>query len=272
MLVNQPFYYKTLRNTTVAFGNLFNEIYIETEGKTIKVPLQYLSKEKFTQRNLYRPELDDQSVKVETTLPAMGFEMTQISYDAERKLNKLNRIQNEENSMLNRVPYKADFTLYIGTRKMDDSFRIIEQILPYFTPELIVKIKDKPDFNISTNIPFTLLSTDMEVISDGDFEERRSILWTLSFSCDIYFYPDTKNSSIIRKTDLTLQNDLVDEEPLETLLSELNPFNADEQGIYDIDQQILDPDAVPNELNIITRPDKLSITGNHVLFEGTFEE
>jgi hypothetical protein len=239
MLVTSPFYYNTLRNTSVAFGNLFNEIYIEQNGVNIKVPLQYLSKEKFVTRTLYRPELSDESVKVETTLPAMGFELTDIQYDSQRKLNKMNKIQNEENSMFNRVPYVANFVLYIATRKMDESFRIVEQILPYFTPELIVKVKDKSDFNISSNIPFTLSGTDMEVISDGDFEERRSILWTLSFNCKIYFYPDIKNSSVIRRTDVTILNGNTDT-PLEQVLTEVDPFDSLSTDDYGINTQIND--------------------------------
>lgn len=256
MLTRTPFYYSTLRNATIAFGNLFNEIYIESEEKVIQVPLMYLPKEKFVQRVNARPELNGPDVKVETTLPAMGFEMTDVAYDAERKLNKLNTLKHEDKKMLNRTPYLADFVLYVGVRKMDEGFRILEQILPYFTPELIVKIKDKPDYDIQSNIPITLQQTSYEVIADGDFEDRRSILWTLNFSAKIYMYPDTKSSGVIRRTNVDVS--LLDtSKTIETLIQELNPFEAAPDDSYVIDEQWYFAGDEPNNINIHTRPDSL---------------
>lgn len=238
MLVTTPFYYRTIRNTTIAFGNLFNEIYIDQNGTDFKVPIQYLPKEKFVQRINYRPELTGESTVVENVLPAMGFEFSGFQYSTERKTNKMNKIQgqtdvNKRLSMYNRVPYDVGFTLYIGTRKLDESFRIVEQILPYFTPELSVKIKDKSDFGISTNVPFILDSVSPEIVWDDNFEERRSILWTMEFRAKIYFYPDEKNSSIIRRTYIEFTNEY-NNSPMEQIITELDPFNADPDDDYSI--------------------------------------
>jgi hypothetical protein len=212
MLVDTPFYHNSLRNTTIAFGNLFNEIYIDTEGKRIKVPLQYLSKEKFVTRNIYRAEVDGDDPKVENTLPAMGFEIGNVQYDPSRHTNKMNFVQTGVNKMYNRVPYNVEFTLYVGTRKIDDSFRIVEHIVPFFSPEFIISVIDV-DPTKPVTIPITLDSTDMEVIVDEGFEDRRSVLWTLSFTAKIYLYPDIKNSTIIEKMIVNLyklpENDLI---------------------------------------------------------------
>lgn len=240
MLVNTPFYYNTLRNTTIAFGNLFNEIYIDQNGTTIKIPLQYLSKEKFVLRSNAEPDLHSQKVAVQNTLPAMGFEMNSIGYAADRKLNKMYKIHDEVNSLYNRVSYDVGFSLYIGTRKIDESFRIVEQILPYFTPELIVKIKDKDDMGVSSNVPFVLEATDFEIIADGDFEERRSVLWTLSFAAKIYLYPDMKTSSIIKKTVVTI-SDLDTEYPLEQVIMEVDPPEAEEGDEWEYKETINGP-------------------------------
>lgn len=258
MLTKAPFYYRTLRNTTIAFGNLFNEIYIMSEGKQIRVPLLYLPKEKFVNRLENRPELADEKPKIENTLPAMGFEMLDVAYDPERKTNKMNKIRGNGNMMFNRTSYTADFSLYVGARKMDEGFQIVEQILPYFTPELIVKIKDQPDYNISSNIPFVLNSTGMEVIADGDFEERRSILWTLNFTAKVYFYPDTKASTVIRRTIVDVAH-LETEFDIGTYIAEVSDFEADE-GAHTVVEEWYEPGDAPANINIVTRPDDLDIT------------
>lgn len=256
MLTKSPFYHRTLRNTTIAFGNLFNEIYIESEGKVIRVPLEYLPKEKYVNRMNYRPDLES-GVRVENTMPSMGFEMTGVSYDPERKTNKLNALSGDGKKMWNRTSYRVDFTLFIGARKMDEGFRITEQILPYFTPELIVKINDNP-IGVSSNIPFVLNSTNMEVIADGDFEERRSILWSLDFTAKVYFYPDAKNSTVIRRTIVDMKH-FDTEVDIETYIAEVVDFEADE-GAHEIDEQWYIPDDAPANINIVTNPDSLGIS------------
>jgi hypothetical protein len=258
MLSKRPFYYNTLRNTVIAFGNLFNEIYIESEGKTIRVPLQYLPKEKFVQRINYRPELDDATVKVETTLPAMGFEMTNVAYDPERKTNKMNALRGNEGKMFNRTSYTADFTLYVGVRKMDEGFRIVEQILPYFTPELIVKIRDKSDYNISTNVPFVLNSSSFEVQAEDDFEERRSILWELQFTAKIYVYPDEQSSTVIRRTIVDIAH-METNFDIETYIAEVSDFEATKDDHTVVETWHL-PGDKPSNINIVTRPDELEVT------------
>lgn len=219
MLVDTPFYYSTIRNTTVAFGNLFDEIFIDTEGKRIKVPLQYLSKEKFVSRNIYRSDLAGDDPKVENTLPAMGFELGPVRYDPTRHTNKMNIIQNSTSKTYNRVPYTIDFVLYIGARKLDDSFRIVEQIVPFFSPEFQVSIVDDIDPTRSITVPFTLVDTDNEIIVDESFEDRRSILWTLNFTSKVYLYPDEKTSTIITKAIVNIR-DLKTSEILSTITTE----------------------------------------------------
>lgn len=257
MLSKAPFYYRTLRNTTIAFGNLFNEIYIESEGKTIRVPLIYLPKEKFVNRLEQRSDLET-PIKVETTLPSIGFEMTDVAYDAERKTNKLNPIGGNSKKMLNRTSYTVNFSLFVGARKMDEGFQIVEQILPYFTPELIVKVHDNPDHNISSNIPFILNSTSMEVIADGDFEERRSILWTLDFTAKVYFYPDSKASTVIRRTIVDMKH-FDTQVDIETYIAEVSDFEADE-GAHTVVEEWYNPDDAPSNINVVTNVDELNIT------------
>ena len=86
------FYNESLRKTIIAFGSLFNDIYINrrnsagTDVQTLKVPLAYGPKQKFLVRLEADPNLDQ---KVAITLPRIGFEIAGLDYDPSRKLNRI---------------------------------------------------------------------------------------------------------------------------------------------------------------------------------------
>jgi len=81
----------------VAFGTIFNNITIHRTDsnnnvvQSIKVPLAYSPKEKFLTRLEQQADLDNRSVAV--TLPRMGFEISGISYDSSRKLQKVGKFR-----------------------------------------------------------------------------------------------------------------------------------------------------------------------------------
>ena len=93
-MLGTTFSHGILRDCVVAFGTLFNNIKInrpraEGEGSdTIAVPLSYAPKQRYIERikqdaNLDRP--------VAMSFPRMSFEMTSMTYSAERKLNTMHR-------------------------------------------------------------------------------------------------------------------------------------------------------------------------------------
>jgi len=83
-MLGQYFYHESIRKTIVAFGSLFNDVFIirknaaDKEVQTLKVPLAYGPKQKFLVRLVGDPNLDQ---KVAITLPRIGFELTGIDYD-----------------------------------------------------------------------------------------------------------------------------------------------------------------------------------------------
>ena len=84
------FYNKSIRSVVVAFGSLFNNIVIskrdsdETITEYIRVPLTYGGREKFIERIESSSSISEGN-KVEITLPRLGFEVSDISYDPTRK-------------------------------------------------------------------------------------------------------------------------------------------------------------------------------------------
>jgi hypothetical protein len=205
------FYHGTIRKLVTAFGTLFNNIYIQrTDGnitKKIKVPLIYSPKEKF----VHRLNLDVDKTMVQTVLPRMGFSITGIQYDSERKKNSLNKRwkqdvgTNDEITFQYRyedVPYNINFQLYIYTRNIDDGLQIVEQILPFFTPDFTITIKPKVLDNTleKVDIPIILNQINPTEVYDQKFsEDTRLLNWDLEFTAKANLYGPVRNSSSIIK-------------------------------------------------------------------------
>ena len=208
MLGNSPFYFSTIRKMVVILGNLFNETYItrtDSEGNVaqlIKVPLVYASKNKMLVRVDEDPEIQRLTA---ITLPRMSFEMTGLEYDNSRKLNTVGRNvvkdttnANKLKQQYNPVPYNFNFNLYIYVKNAEDGTKIVEQILPFFTPDWTVSVNLIPEMNETKDIPIVLTSVQQEDHYDGDFLERRAIVWTLQFTMKGYMYGPVAHKPIIK--------------------------------------------------------------------------
>jgi hypothetical protein len=85
----------------------------------------------------------------------------------------------------------------IIVKNAEDGTKIVEQILPYFTPEwtasvhLIPSMEDDP-----WDIPIILNNISSEDTYEGNFDTRRAIIWTLDFTIKGYLFgPDKKIGS-----------------------------------------------------------------------------
>jgi hypothetical protein len=103
------------------------------------------------------------------------------------------------------VPYNIDFALYIYVRNMEDGLRIVEQILPFFAPEFVVSV-NFDDINRKVDVPIYLNSVSSEEDYEGDFETRRSIIFTLNFTMKTYLFGAKKNYKEIRVVQAGLWN------------------------------------------------------------------
>ena len=207
------FYNGSIRKLVVGFGSLFDEIYIKRklpeEEKLIKVPISYGPKEKFYRKIV---ELDEGGNRnaVENILPRMGFEITSMSYDGNRKLNSLNKsyVAKEANQTVsysyNEIPYNFDFTLNIMTRNLDDGHQIVEQILPYFTPDFTITM-NFTEIDRKVDVPVILNSVTAMDEYEGDMNTRRLLTHTLSFTAKSYVFSKINTLGLIREIKLTFQ-------------------------------------------------------------------
>jgi len=213
MFNNQVYYHGLIRKTVVSFGRLFSDIKIQRENndgvveQAIAVPLSYAPKEKWIVRIDSDPGLNNHTY---ITLPRMSFEITGYSYDAARKINKMNKITCEQlsgdikKSMFTPVPYNIDFSLYVLTKTQEDAMQIIEQILPSFTPEYTLSVNAVPEMNVVQDIPVILNSITVQDDYDGNFETRRFVTHTLNFTAKINLYGYVSQQGIIKDVNVNV--------------------------------------------------------------------
>jgi hypothetical protein len=217
------FYNGSIRRMVVAFGSLFNQIYIDRQEasgtKSMLVPISYAPKEKYKVRLAQDPVLDQVN---QITLPRMAFEITGYVYDSIRKRNSINKTLYPFGSgssgvqySFAEVPYNIDFGLYVYVRNMEDGLRIIEQILPQFSPEFVVTVNFDQD-NRSVDVPIFLNSVSSEEDYEGDFYgNRRSIIFTLNFTMKAYIFGEKRTYKEIRNAEASLLNARIfDDDPL----------------------------------------------------------
>ena len=211
-MFGHQYYNQVIRRYVVMFGTLFNDIIVQRFNKAgqriqaLKVPIAYGPKEKFLVRITQDPELTNQS---QVSLPRMGFEMTGMQYMPERKLSSTQRrvntvgatgSNNSIKTVYTPVPYDFNFSLSVFVKNADDGVQILEQILPFFTPEWTTTLKIIPEMNIKHDVPTVLQSVTTEDAYDGDFETRRSLIYNLDFLVKGYIYGPVKKSGIIKRT------------------------------------------------------------------------
>lgn len=208
MFGHGPYYFSTIRKMVIYFGNVFNDLHItrsDAEGNVVqllKVPLTYAPKNKMLLRIAADPEIQRQDA---ITLPRMSFELTSMKYDGDRKLHTSGKVAVKDNSDANKlkrqynpVPYNFEFALHIYVKNAEDGTKIIEQILPFFTPEWTATVNLIPEMNISMDIPIVMNSINIEDNYDTGFLERRALVWTLAFTVKGYLYGPIVSKPIIK--------------------------------------------------------------------------
>ena len=214
MLGNDHFYNRTIRKIVVAFGTIFNDIKLVRYNKsgtvayeTFKVPLSYGSKEKYITRITSDPTL---TKSVQVVVPRISFELTGMSYDASRKQTSLLRNFSANNSstalqtQFSPVPYDFDFSLSIYVRNTEDGTQILEQILPFFTPDFNVTVNFIPSMDQKYDLPIILNSVTTNTEYEGDMLTTRLINWDLTFTVKGYIWPAVKTGEYIRRANTNI--------------------------------------------------------------------
>ena len=222
-MLGQQFYHESIRKVIVAFGTTFNNVQLvrkDNDGnitQTMKVPLAYGPRQKWLVR---LNEDADLSKAVAVTLPRIGFEIQNLSYDPARKLNRVQKFKKVKGANSNRldtqympVPYNLSIQLYVMAKQSDDALQIVEQIFPFFQPDYTLTINDMADMGIKRDVPIILNSISYEDNYQGDFETRRALIYNLDFTAKFYLYGPVTSAGVIKTVQVDQYANLPDAAP-----------------------------------------------------------
>ena len=199
------FYNEVFRSVIIGFGSIFNGIEIKKSSSIIKVPLAYGPTQKFLARMQQEADLNK---PVSITLPRMAFEFLGLQYDPTRKSTQTQTIINQTPDGANvkknylPVPYNMKFELSIMTKLNDDMLQIVEQILPYFQPAYQVPINFLGNLKEKRDVAIQLDNISMEDDYEGNFDTRRALIYTLSFTAKTTLFGPISDvtGTVIKKT------------------------------------------------------------------------
>jgi len=255
-MLNNPFYYnRTIRKVVVAFGTLFNDIQIQrfvnnTPKEIFKVPLSYGSKEKYMTRLTSDPTLNK---SIAIAVPRISFELTGMSYDSSRKqITTLKNFSANTSTAFNRqyvpVPYDFNFSMSIYVRNTEDGTQILEQILPYFTPDFNVTVDFIPGMDQKYDLPIILNSVNTTTEYEGDFLATRYITWDLDFTAKGYIWPSLSTGKYIRQANTNL---IISQDPsnniqsVNAVITEIkttpNPITAEPDDEFGFSEEYVNP-------------------------------
>jgi hypothetical protein len=209
-MFNETFYFSTLKNYVSLFGTLFSEINVQRTSASsnsvtqfVRVPITYASKEKMLARVREDPDIDRPTATL--PLPMMSFDVVSFQYDGGRKLESATRRTaidtSDPNSLkyqFTPVPWNIGFELYVYAKNEIDGNKIIEQIIPYFTPDYTSSVVLVPELGFTTKIPIVLASMSHEDSSTGPLPDHQAITWTLGFVLKGYFLGPVKTGKIVK--------------------------------------------------------------------------
>ena len=173
----------------------------------MKVPLAYGPIQKFLARIEQSPDLKGAPT---LTLPRISFEFSGLSYDPTRKVTQTQTFltapageKTKAKKVYMPVPYNMTFELNILAKVNDDCLQIVEQILPYFQPSYNLTVNLLSSIGEKRDVPVVLDNVSFTDDYEGDFSERRALIYTLTFTAKTYLFgpvPDASGGLIKKAT------------------------------------------------------------------------
>lgn len=183
------YFFNTIRKVIVQFLDMFNDINIaryNDDGqifKYIKVPLRFMPKEK-----MFMWLKDRRNDKY---YPIMSSQLNGIELATDRITNKGETIRinidEEYKRIFNPTPYNLNFQLNIMSKFMVDQDQILEQILPFFTPNAFMMI-DIPELGVELENKVIFNSCSMDKTYEIPMDSYRVIVYTLDFTVQTYLF------------------------------------------------------------------------------------
>lgn len=276
--MNKPhFFYNLARKISVQFCDIFSDIKVARYNKGtgeilkyVKVPMKFAPKTK----QWYWKEItntDGESWNVDKAFPIIGISLENVEYNSERQVNRNSMVVYETGSMnvkkfFNPVPYDFQFTVQIAAYYTIDILQIIEQVLPYFTPENYIEVQ-LPELSIKNDSSTITEPLMMKVVyNDATKDEQteidetldRVIIWTLNFTVQGYLLKPVTNESVIKQISI---NYFIDPKAWEQQLSDDNFLDGRVKGVQAI-KSVITATGIP-----IDNPDTPDVDESDIIID-----
>jgi hypothetical protein len=206
------YYPKTTWNITVALLHMFNNMTInrfDNSGnivKTIDVPISFGPMEKTYQ---FRKE-QESGQQYYLSLPRIAFTMNGLTFAADRAraleetrewLSEYVNIGDSEDTLFQDfqpTPWNYHFTLYIRTTLMEDFSQIVENILPYFAPKNMLRVKEFSFLNVERDLPVVMDGVNIEFSEDMDETQMREVNGSIQLTVEGWMYKPVSAAKIVK--------------------------------------------------------------------------
>jgi hypothetical protein len=209
---NQYFYFNTIRAITVAFSDLFNNIYVErlddsgAVAKHFKLPLTFGPVNKFQ----YIRTEQESGQKYYLQLPRLAISLDGFKHNAERTVgvNQIRqlfetsadyRLADRVMTNIQPAPYDLTYSLHVFTETMDEYNQVFEQVLPFFNPATHLRLKEFGSLNLERDIKVTIGGINVEYVNPQEEDEKRQIIGTIDFTVQAYMYRPLTDHALIKE-------------------------------------------------------------------------
>ena len=229
------FKFDTTKKYTKSLLDTFNDIqvekYIDDEHtKLVTVPISFGSKDAASAfSEIETEQLLQGNFNI---LPRMSLSLTDMERDDQRATSRFQipiRIEGLDGKMEqyqhNCVPYIFRYNIQIVTRSLTDLTTILEQILPFFNPNLNIKVRELDWLTEPTTLNVELMSVTYDLPGEYDGADIRICTADVMIAVHGNIYPPLKNSALIKSVKYYL-NSVVDFD--EEHKDILHKFNVDE--------------------------------------------
>jgi len=215
------YYPRTIRAITVALLDMFNDIRVVKYDKfnnpisEKEVPITFGPVEKYhldrKEDHYFDSDNVEHNKRYYLQIPRIAMIPNGVVYDPERATGvnewrywmkeSLELTESQIDSIVSDyqpTPYNFNFTIYIKNDSMDYMSQILENILPYFNPTLMLRVKEFSFLNIERDLPVVLDGVGYDFIEDESVADTRFVNATLNLTVKGYMYRPFLMSKVIK--------------------------------------------------------------------------
>lgn len=215
------YYPRTVRAITIALLDMFNDIKVmkfDDNNNIISekdVPITFGPVEKYhqdrTENHYFDADNVEHNQRYYLQIPRIALVPNGIVYDPERATGvnewrywmkeSLGLSEGEIEEVVSDyqpTPYNFNFTVYIKNDSMDYLSQILENILPYFNPTLMLRVKEFSFLNIERDLPVTLDGVGYDFIDDESAPDTRYVNATMNLTVRGFMYRPFLMSKVVK--------------------------------------------------------------------------